>query len=261
MEKYSYEVCKKAAALCKTRTEFNKRFPKESETSRKNGWHDEICSHMPAPQHVYTKEECQATALLYTNRGDFRKYSKKIYDKACHAGWIDEICKHMPGKVKKKAGWWDDIEHCKETARLYKTTKELIASEKGCHASIVKHKWTKICCSHMDNRHNTYADEDLAKIAQNYNIFSDFREQEANAYSVARKRGILNMICEHMTVKRRIKLSGISNTISTYKEITKSKDLKIKIEADRNVEYLPVKNLMRCLQDAGYTQYNLTTKP
>ncbi|WP_197067621.1 hypothetical protein [Prevotella pectinovora] len=58
-----------------------------------------------------------------------------------------------------------------------------------------------------------------------------------------------------------IKLSGISNTISTYKEITKSKDLKIKIEADRNVEYLPIKNLMKCLQDAGYTQYNLTTKP
>ena len=41
-----------------------------------------------------------------------------------------------------------------------------------------------------------------------------------------------------------IKLSGISNTISTYKEITKSKDLKIKIEADRNAEYLPIKNLM-----------------
>lgn len=58
-----------------------------------------------------------------------------------------------------------------------------------------------------------------------------------------------------------IKISEISNAISTYKEITKSKDLKIKIEADRNAEYLPIKNLMRCLQDAGYTQYNLTTKP
>lgn len=58
-----------------------------------------------------------------------------------------------------------------------------------------------------------------------------------------------------------IKISEISNAISTYKEITKSKDLKIKIEADRNVEYLPIKNLMKCLQDAGYTQYNLTTKP
>ena len=58
-----------------------------------------------------------------------------------------------------------------------------------------------------------------------------------------------------------INLSEISNTISTHKEITKSKDLKIKIEADRNAEYLPIKNLMKCLQDAGYTQYNLTTKP
>ena len=57
-----------------------------------------------------------------------------------------------------------------------------------------------------------------------------------------------------------IKLSEISNTIATYKEITKSEDLKIKIETDRNAEYLPIKNLMRCLQDAGYTQYNLTTK-
>jgi len=58
-----------------------------------------------------------------------------------------------------------------------------------------------------------------------------------------------------------IKLSQISNTIATYKEATKGKDLKIKIEADRNAEYLPIKNLMKCLQDAGYTRYQLTTKP
>ena len=58
-----------------------------------------------------------------------------------------------------------------------------------------------------------------------------------------------------------IKLSEISNTIATYKEITKSEDLKIKIRAERNAEYQPIKKLMSCLQDAGYTQYNLTTKP
>lgn len=58
-----------------------------------------------------------------------------------------------------------------------------------------------------------------------------------------------------------IKLSEINNTISTYKEITKSKNLEIIIEADRNVKYLPIKNLMHFLQDAGYTRWNLTTKP
>lgn len=58
-----------------------------------------------------------------------------------------------------------------------------------------------------------------------------------------------------------IELSEISNTITIYKEAAKTKELKIKIEADRNAEYLPIKNLMKCLQDAGYTRYNLTTKP
>lgn len=58
-----------------------------------------------------------------------------------------------------------------------------------------------------------------------------------------------------------IKLSEISNAISTYEKITNSKNLQLKIEADRNAEYLPIKNLMRCLQDAGHTRYQLTTKP
>lgn len=71
MEKINFERCKEAAALCSTRTEYNRRFQKESEASRKNGWHDEICAHMPPPKHVYSKEECQTTALLYDNRGDF----------------------------------------------------------------------------------------------------------------------------------------------------------------------------------------------
>ena len=57
-----------------------------------------------------------------------------------------------------------------------------------------------------------------------------------------------------------IQTGSFSNAL-VIKVIIKSKDLKLKIEADRNAEYLPIKNLMRCLQDAGYTQYNLTTKP
>lgn len=59
----------------------------------------------------------------------------------------------------------------------------------------------------------------------------------------------------------KVKLSDIDKCIAIYKKATKDKNINIKIEADRNAEYLPIKNLMRCLQDAGYTQYNLTTKP
>lgn len=58
-----------------------------------------------------------------------------------------------------------------------------------------------------------------------------------------------------------IKLCDLGNSIAIYKKVIKNKDLKIKIEADHNVEYHSIKNLMECLQNAGYTQYNLTTKP
>lgn len=56
----------------------------------------------------------------------------------------------------------------------------------------------------MKNRHKTYSNEDLAKIAKGYDIFSDFRKKEVNAYTVAQKRGILDDICSHMTVKRKV---------------------------------------------------------
>lgn len=92
MEKINFERCKEAAALCSTRTEYNRRFQKESEASRKNGWHDEICAHMPSPKHVYSKEECQATALLYDNRGDFRKIARKFMIRhVMQDGWMKYV--------------------------------------------------------------------------------------------------------------------------------------------------------------------------
>lgn len=69
----------------------------------------------------YTKEICRLEALKYTSRGDFRRYSPNIYNASCHNNWLDEICSHMEGFIKRKAGWWDNIEHCKETSLQYNT--------------------------------------------------------------------------------------------------------------------------------------------
>lgn len=59
----------------------------------------------------------------------------------------------------------------------------------------------------------------------------------------------------------KVNLSDIDKCIAIYKKTTKDKNIKIKIEADNKAEYCSIKNIMRCLQDAGYTRYNLTTKP
>lgn len=58
-----------------------------------------------------------------------------------------------------------------------------------------------------------------------------------------------------------VRLSDIEKNITIYKKSTERKDVKIKIEADCDVEYQSIKDLMKCLQDAGHTRYQLTTKP
>ena len=89
----------------------------------------------------YTKDVCRNEANKYTTRRDFKRNSPKIYDTACTKHWLDEICSHMVGKIKHKAGWWDNIENCIATASLYNSPQELKNVESGCHASISKHKW------------------------------------------------------------------------------------------------------------------------
>lgn len=58
-----------------------------------------------------------------------------------------------------------------------------------------------------------------------------------------------------------IQLPDLGKSIAIYEKVIKGKDLKIKIEADLDVEYKKMKNLMNCLQDEGYTNWSLTTKP
>ena len=58
-----------------------------------------------------------------------------------------------------------------------------------------------------------------------------------------------------------VKLVDIVNYIDAYKKATKSNDVNLRIETDRNVKYTDVRNLMWSLQDAGYSRWNLISKP
>jgi predicted GIY-YIG superfamily endonuclease len=64
----------------------------------KNGWLDEICSHMILIHHknnYWSKEKCSEEASKYVHRIDFIKNSNKAYRAASKKGWLEDICKHM----------------------------------------------------------------------------------------------------------------------------------------------------------------------
>jgi hypothetical protein len=72
--------------------------------AHKNGWLDQICSHMmkgkrkvtsdKKPSGYWTKEKCQEEALKYSSRSNFKRDSTS-YKAAQRNGWLDDICSHM----------------------------------------------------------------------------------------------------------------------------------------------------------------------
>ncbi len=150
----------------------------------------------------YTKNDCLNAALQYKSRGDFRLNSPIFYNAASKHGWLDEICSHMRGKVKKKAGYWDLLDNCIQTAKRYSNRVELRKNEKGCHDAILKHGWQDICFSHMNSRIREYTIDQLVAIALKYKNHRSFITNDSGAYYAAKNKGILDEITKHMSPKR-----------------------------------------------------------
>lgn len=167
----------------------------------------------------YTKEVCINEAKKYKTRSDFRNNSSKIYYTACNKHWLDEICTHMEGKIKHKAGWWENIDNCITTASLYRSPQELKKAECGCHASISKHKWQDICYQHMKYRKREYTENQLIEIAKQCKTHREFRIKFSGAYSSAKKKNIYNKICQHMPPLRIVAKSRIPLTYENCKRI------------------------------------------
>jgi len=98
--KWTKEKCHEKALLCKSRKEFEDRFPSAYGAAGKKGWKDEICSHMTfgnKPRGYWTKEKCHEKALLCKTMSEFYTRFGSAYTISRAKGWQNEICSHMTG--------------------------------------------------------------------------------------------------------------------------------------------------------------------
>lgn len=95
---WTKEKCKEEALKYNSKIEFKLGSISSYIVSTKNGWTDEICSHMVNLRKsvgYWTKEKCQEEALKYNSRTEFQKNSVSAYVRSRKEGWLDEICSHM----------------------------------------------------------------------------------------------------------------------------------------------------------------------
>jgi superfamily II DNA or RNA helicase len=199
---WTYESCKEEALKYNTRSEFKKGFGGAWGSAEKNGWLDDICSHMVEGKKqngYWTYERCKEEALKYNTRKEFQKGSSGTRAAAKNNGWLDDICSHMV-EVKKQKGYWT-YERCKEEALKYNTRSKFQKGSGSAWAAAEKNGWKDYICSHMveGRKQNNYWTYDRCKEqALKYNTKKEFQKGSGSAWLTAYKNNWLDDICLHM---------------------------------------------------------------
>ena len=149
---WTKENCIQESLKYKTRNEFQKGSVSAYNSSCRNGWLDEICSHMvelKKPNGYWTKENCIQESLKYKTRNEFQKGYRGAYNSSRINGWLDEICGHMV-EVRKPKCHWNIKENCKKESLKYKTRSEFQKGYNTAYKSSRINGWLDEICNHMD---------------------------------------------------------------------------------------------------------------
>ena len=94
---WTFEQCQNAASKYQSRKDFKKNDSSAYSTAVRNGWIEQICTHMvkPIPKIKWTYEKLVEDAKKYKTKKDFKLFSHSAYVTAVRNGVLDEICSHM----------------------------------------------------------------------------------------------------------------------------------------------------------------------
>jgi hypothetical protein len=91
---HTKETIHKEALKYNRRVDFKKGCSGGYKIACKNGWLNDVCSHMLKSRECnikWGKDEILAATRLYANVADFKKYNSYAYKKACQNNWLKEI--------------------------------------------------------------------------------------------------------------------------------------------------------------------------
>lgn len=190
--KWTKELCHEIALTCRTKKELSEKSRTCYTTSHKNGWLEEICSHMEtikrAPPNHWTKENCKKEALKYDTRSAFEKGCLGAYTKARRKDWLDEICTHMHFRERGAKG----------KKKLYTLTW---GAENSIYIGITNNPKRRIH-DHLKNSSNTEVKKLLTKglqpeiqVISDWLNFKDIVKAEQDTIAEYEKKGwnILNI--------------------------------------------------------------------
>lgn len=151
---------------------------------------DDITSHMDKSYYTFWSDEMlRELAKNFKTKTEFQKAESSAYNSALRKGadFFDSITSHMENKKKDR---WSDEDLEKEAKKYqsrgdfqkFSNSAYLVSRNRG------KDFFDKIT-QHMVSKLKSFSDDDLRKIAAEYDTKKDFREKNPQAYGSSLRKG------------------------------------------------------------------------
>lgn len=197
---WTKKKCHRVALTCENRSEFFYKFNGAYDAARKNGWLDEICSHMEIlckPNGYWTYDRCREVALRCKSVKEFSEKYPSVYTLSKNHKWMCEFNLFLINKKinHKKPNYWTK-ENCRVEALKFNSRFNFQNLSHGAYNAAFKNRWLDEICSHMEFlcRPKGYWDnyENCKQEALKYTSRTDFYHHKSGAYNAARENGWLN---------------------------------------------------------------------
>jgi hypothetical protein len=187
------------AKKCNTKSEFNKLYVSAYKSAKRNGWLDEVCSHMEILYGKWkTIEDIKDEAKKYKSKTEFKKSCPGAYLIVRSNGWSDEVFSIYP-KFNSK---WGNIEDIKKESLKYKNRSEFSKHCGGAYNSALKNGWLDEVCSHMVLTKQSIGHWDIKEnvemIALKCRSKTEFQKLYSGAYKGAKRNGWFDEVCSYM---------------------------------------------------------------
>ena len=137
---WTKERCQEEALKYKTKTEFINNSKGAHSSAYKNGWLDEMCSHMiKLIGDKWTKERCKEVIKKCSSIKEFHEKYSSAYQSCVRNKWLDELCVNLH-RILRKKGYWTK-EKCLEAALECHSKKEFETKYSGAYGTSIENKW------------------------------------------------------------------------------------------------------------------------
>jgi predicted GIY-YIG superfamily endonuclease len=185
--------CHEVALKCRLRGEFHKKHSSAYDAAYRNGWLDEICSHMKQIRIRWSERKCQDAANECKSRDEFYSKYPGAYKFAINNNILDKVTSHLTYLIKP-ANFWN-FKKCTTAALSCKTRKEFSKKYPGAYSVCLKNNWIDELCAHMKPQGNRskkflYAfefDDNSVYVGLTYNIKKRLIEHTSTKKTAVKK--------------------------------------------------------------------------